>query len=94
MGSCRHCGVPRRFHAKHEYLDNGIIVTKGSDLRGIFIERALLRDIIEGIESRLGIPIERIVIDAKRRDAKLYVDDVLSGLLGRILRLKRLRFSC
>lgn len=59
--------------------------------RGIFIERDAFTGALESIEEALGVPIDHIVIDAKRRDAKLYVDDVVSGTLGVVARLRPLR---
>lgn len=88
---CAECGVPKRVGAKHRWKDNGVIVAKGSDMRGVWMEGDLLSAVLGGIEERLGIPIDHIIIDAKRRGAKIYVDNVLAGPLGKALRLKRLR---
>lgn len=77
--------------SKHQWLENGVIVTKGTALRGVFIESSLLGSVFDGIAERLGIPIGHIVIEAKRRDAKIYVDSMMKGLSGRIMKTKLLR---
>jgi hypothetical protein len=46
---------------------------------------------LERLEEKLGLPLDDIIIDAKRRDAKIYVDDILSGFLGRITRFPLFR---
>ncbi len=91
MKRCGDCGVPKRVSAKHHWRDNGVIVTQGTELRGIFVESGLLCSVLSGIEERLGIPIEHIIIDAKRRDAKIYVDNMLKGARGRLTRMKLFR---
>ncbi|MDY6795500.1 MAG: hypothetical protein SWK76_09535 [Actinomycetota bacterium] len=55
------------------------------------IEKEVFSGILESIEDKLGVPIDHIIIDAKRRDAKLYVDDILSGVLGKVIRQPWLR---
>ncbi len=91
MRACGGCGVPRRVAAKHIWKDNGIIETRPIALRGVWMERDLLQGIISRIEKSLGLPIDRIIIDAKRRDARLYVDNMLHGLAGRLVRLRPVR---
>ena len=59
--------------------------------RGILVERDVFAGTLEHIEETLAMPIDHIVIDAKRQDAKLYVDDVVSGIPGMIVRLRPFR---
>jgi len=75
----------------HRWRDDGIVESKMGAARGVFIERDAFTGTLDGIEEALGVPIDHIVIDAKRRDAKLYVDDVVSGLMGVMARLRPLR---
>ncbi|MEW6555172.1 MAG: hypothetical protein AB1384_12915 [Actinomycetota bacterium] len=55
------------------------------------MERKVFAGALEHIEESLGVPIDHIIIDAKRRDAKLYVDDIVSGPFGVIARLRPFR---
>jgi len=91
LRTCGRCRVPRRVAAKHTWKDNGIIETRPIALRGVWMERDLLQGIITRIEESLGLPIDHIIIDAKRRDARLYVDNMLHGLAGRLVRLRTVR---
>jgi hypothetical protein len=77
--------------AKHTWKDNGVIETRPVALRGVWMERDLLQGVIDGIQESLGLPIDHLVIDAKRRDARLYVDNMLHGLAGKVIRHRLIR---
>ncbi len=88
---CGQCGVPKRIAFMHRWRDDGILESRMGGARGILVEREVFAGALEHIESTLGMPIDHIIIDAKRRDAKLYVDDVVSGIPGIIARLRPFR---
>jgi hypothetical protein len=75
----------------HRWRDDGILESKLGGVRGVFVERDVFAGMLERLEEKLGLPLDDIIIDAKRRDAKIYVDDILSGLLGRITRFPLFR---
>jgi hypothetical protein len=75
----------------HRWRDDGILESRMGGSRGILVERDVFAGALEHIEESLGVPIDHIVIDAKRRDAKLYVDDIVSGPLGAVARLRPFR---
>jgi hypothetical protein len=75
----------------HRWRDDGILESRMGGARGILVEREVFAGALEHIEGSLGVPIDHIIIDAKRRDAKLYVDDIVSGPLGAIARLRPFR---
>lgn len=76
----------------NKWTEDGIILSMPRGLRRlIMMEREHMAAIFRGIEERLGLSIDHIIIDAKRRDAKVYVQDVLPVFLGRLLRLAPLR---
>ncbi len=75
----------------HRWRDDGVLESRMGAARGILIERDAFAGSLERIEEALGFPIDHIIIDAKRRDAKLYVDDVVSGIPGAIARLRPFR---
>ena len=89
--ACRSCGVPKLIALMHRWRDDGILESKLGGVRGVFVERDVFAGTLERLEEKLGIPLDDIIIDAKRRDAKIYVDDILSGLLGRLTRFPLLR---
>lgn len=88
---CGSCGVPRLIAFTHRWRDNGVLESRMGAARGIFIEREVFAGTMKSIEAVLGMPIDHIIIDAKRRDAKLYVDDIVSGILGKVIRQPWLR---
>jgi hypothetical protein len=75
----------------HRWRDDGILESRLGGARGILVEREAFAGSLQKIEEALGFPIDHIIIDAKRRDAKLYVDDVVSGVPGVIARLRPFR---
>lgn len=93
LSKCGMCGVPRQVILTNRWREDGIIETKPVGTREVvFLERELVVEVFQGIQDKLGIPIDRIVMEAKRKDALLYADGVLTGVLG-ILRWKPLRRS-
>ena len=92
MLRCRNCGVPRLFSFSNKWTDDGILLSMPRRLvRLIMMEREHMVEIFQGIEEKLGFPIDRIITEAKRKDAFSYVQDVMPPLLGRLLRLPPLR---
>ncbi len=83
--------MPKRIAFMHRWRDDGILESRLGGARGILVERDVFAGALEHIEKTLGMPIDHIIIDAKRRDAKLYVDDVVSGAVGVIARMRPFR---
>ncbi|MEW6555420.1 MAG: hypothetical protein AB1384_14175 [Actinomycetota bacterium] len=89
---CKECGVPRRFVREHAWLDNGTIVQRENpDHRMIFIENENIQSTFRGVEEIIGMSIERIVIEAKRRATFDFVDHMLPGVVKAIVRVVGVR---
>ena len=89
---CKECGVPRRFVKEHEWLDNGTIVQrKNPDHRMIFIENENIMSTFRGVEEIIGMPIERIITEAKRRATYDFIDHMLPGLVKAVVRVVGVR---
>lgn len=72
---CPECGVPRQFVENHTWLDNGVIVqSTDRKHRMVIMESENLDNLYRGIEEIIGIPMERIVIETKRRATREYID--------------------
>lgn len=72
---CPECGVPRQFVENHTWLDNGVIVQSGDRKhRMVIMESDNLDNLYRGIEEIIGMPVERIVIETKRRATREYID--------------------
>ncbi len=95
--SCGTCGVPRQVIFTNQWTDDGLLISKPIGQRTlVLLERELIVGIIGGIEEKLGLPLDHIVIEAKRMDARIYVDSITGGALGKVLRsppLRRLAWS-
>jgi hypothetical protein len=84
---CKVCGVPRRFIKEHAWLDNGTIVQRENpDHRMIFIENQNIQSTFQGVEEIIGMPIERIITEAKRRATFDFVDHMLPGIVKAIVK--------
>ncbi len=84
---CKVCGVPRRFVKEHAWLDNGTIVQRENpDHRMIFIENDNIQSTFQGVEEIIGMSIERIITEAKRRATFDFVDHMLPGIVKAIVR--------
>ncbi len=72
---CPECGVPRQFVDNHLWLENGTVVqSTDREHRMVLLDSGNLDFLYRGIEEIIGLPIERIVIETKRRATRLYID--------------------
>jgi hypothetical protein len=86
MRYCQRCGVPRTLTNEHKWSPNGTVsVTRGSH-RMVFIDSDALNHTMVSIASRIGIPIEDTIVEAKRKSGKDFMDAVLSGVKGVVAR--------
>lgn len=84
---CKECGVPLMVSREHTWHSNGVITqTKDPDHRMIFFESSNIDGIFSGVEKILGLSIEKIVIESKRREVKEYVEKMLSPLARKAAR--------
>ena len=75
---CPECRVPRHISDEHEWLDNGVIISKrDSRHRLAFIESENLDPVYRGIGKLIGMPIERIVLDVSRRRTRDYIGQLI-----------------
>lgn len=90
--SCSRCGVPRLVTFTNQWTDEGLLISQPIGQRTlVLLERELIVQIEGGIEEKLGIPLYKIITEAKRMDARIYVDSIVTGTLGKVLRLPFLR---
>ena len=87
MKVCRECGVPFAVSKEHVWNENGVITqAKDPDHRMVFYESDNLDTLFRSIEDIIGLPIEHIVIESKRREVKEYVENLLSPLARKVAR--------
>ncbi len=72
--SCPECNVPTQFVNSHVWLAGGIIVQANDRThRMVMMESDNLDPLYEGIVEIIGVPIERIIIETKRRATREYI---------------------
>ncbi len=87
MRYCQRCGVPRILTGEHKWAPNGTIyMSRDPDHRMVFIDNDALNHILDSISSRLGMPLEAIILEAKRKSGRDFMDAVLSGVVGVVAR--------
>lgn len=87
MRYCQRCGVPRILTSEHSWSPNGTIYVSGKIRhRMVFIDSDALNHILDSISARIGIPLDPIVQEAKRKSGKDFMDAVLSGAKGMVAR--------
>lgn len=92
MIRCGECGVPRMFSYTTRWTDEGIILSMPRGLiRLLFMEREHMVAVFRSIEEKLGLPIDHIITEAKRKDAWTYVQDVLPPVVHEAVRKPLLR---
>ena len=85
MRFCRKCGVPLVVGKDLVWKDNGIIVQRRDpDHRIIFMESENLDGLFQYIEKSIGSPIEHIIIESVRREARRYVENSIPALLTKL----------
>ena len=84
--ACRQCSVPLGIGKDVIWHDNGVIThARNPDHRLVFYESDALDEVFEGIEELIGVPIEHIIIESKRRATRTYIEKQIPPLRRRIL---------
>lgn len=85
---CPGCGAALRLVREHEWLDNGTIIQrKNPDHRMVFFEINNLVGTFREIEKIIGMPIERIIIEAKRRATFDFISNAYPGVVKWVVRV-------
>ncbi|MEW6554774.1 MAG: hypothetical protein AB1384_10865 [Actinomycetota bacterium] len=75
---CPACGVPMQTVTNHIWLAGGVIVQSNDrDHRMVIIECENLDPLYQGIRDIIGVPIERIIIETKRRATCEYIGRII-----------------
>jgi hypothetical protein len=84
--TCKQCGVPRLVSKGQTWHDNGVVTeTKDPEHRMFLCESDYLEDLFQGIEDTIGIPIEKFVIEIKRRLTKEYLEKMIPAFARRFI---------
>jgi hypothetical protein len=89
---CPKCGVPKRLVKENKWLSDGTIVqSKNPDHRMIFIECENINATYRNVEEIIGVSIEHIIIEAKRRATFDFIDHMLPTVVKYIVKLAGVR---
>jgi hypothetical protein len=75
---CSECGVPLQYVDNHTWTGGGTVgESNDPDHRMVLIECANMDSLFREIEKLIGIPIERIIIEAKRKATRDYLNRLI-----------------
>ena len=78
---CSYCGVPKEFSKENSWNSDGTITqTKNPDHRVIFYEAEGMNRMLANLEELVGVLIDRIVIEGKRKSTFEYLQGMFSGI--------------
>jgi hypothetical protein len=78
---CSHCGVPREFSKEIRWESDGsAVLAKKPDHRVIFYEAKGMDKLLDNIEEVVGLPIDHIVIEGKRKSTYNYLESIFSNV--------------
>jgi hypothetical protein len=79
--TCKACGVPLEFSRENSWNSDGTLTqTKNPDFRVIFYEAEGMNRLLENIAELVGVPIDRIAIEGKRKSTLHYLEGMFSGV--------------
>jgi len=82
---CKTCGVPRMISSMFNWGDNGVISISGSPkARMVFYESGNIDNIFRGVEELIGVPIQHIVTERKRRDTRRFMERIFTEQIERL----------
>ncbi len=72
---CGKCGVPLLVSSEFDWQDNGVISLKRSPHNRVALfESRIIDNLFKGIEELIGMSVEHIVIESRRREVKRYIE--------------------
>ncbi len=72
---CATCGIPRLVSDEFEWGDNGVISLRRSPHNRVALfESRIVDNLIKGVEELIGMSVENIVIESRRREVKRYIE--------------------
>lgn len=89
MELCASCGVPRLISETFKWEDSGVIsISYSPGARMVFYESGNIDNVFRGVEELIGVPIEHIVMERKRRDTRKFMERVFAAETGRMVSLQ------
>ena len=88
---CAGCGAPLQFVNNQVWLAGGVIAQANDrEHRMVLIESDNLDPLFRGMEEIIGIPLERIIIETKRRASREYIGRIIPPQVKESVRKKEM----
>jgi hypothetical protein len=85
--ACKGCGIPKEFCVEQNWNSDGTITqSKNPDHRVLFYEADGIEDLLHHIADIVGVPIDHIIIEGKRKSTLHYLQGMFSGLKLMVIR--------
>ncbi|MEJ5186839.1 MAG: hypothetical protein WHT46_07140 [Candidatus Geothermincolales bacterium] len=85
-GRCPDCGVPSFIGRELDWGTDGVIHLRRSPRnRMVLFESNVIDNLFRGIEELIGLPIEHIVIESRRREVRRYMEGVFPAWSRRLM---------
>jgi hypothetical protein len=82
---CKTCKVPQLISGMFDWGDGGVIAISGSPrARMVFYESDNIDNVFKGVEELIGVPIEHIVMERKRRDTRRFMERIFTEQADRL----------
>jgi hypothetical protein len=87
---CSKCGIPKQIGNDLKWENNGVVsLTMSPRNRMVFYESGNIDNLFAGIEKLVGVPIEHMVIESRRRETRRYVERIYEASGGEAVELAR-----
>jgi hypothetical protein len=94
LNVCPECGVPAYIASEHVWLNDGLIAQRRDPRHVVvFAESDFLDPLFYGIEQIIGASIDHIILTARRRAGRAYMDRMIPAEVKEFLRKKELDFG-
>lgn len=91
---CAQCRIPLMISRELRWQSNGLITLARSPAnRMVLYESRVIDNLFHGIEELIGMPIEHIVIESRRREVRRYIEKRFPPWIRRTFRLLKNRME-
>jgi hypothetical protein len=88
--TCKECGVPLMVSQGMKWDSNGVIpLSFNPRRRSVFYESDVVDTLIKGIGDIIGMPVDHIVIESRRRDVRRFIERTFPSQIEESLEYQR-----
>lgn len=87
---CAECGVPLMISREQKWDNNGVIpLALNPRRRSVFYESDVVDNLFEGISEFIGVPVDHMVIESRRRDVRRFIERTFPSQIEESKRLQK-----